>query len=142
MDKSKAAASHYAEAARSRRPGLSVCASKDNPGVTSRQAILALTELCRLSGDSPWLFPARTMSKATTTHIHLGTLNAAASARLRPTLVGTGPFCIHDLRRTTCKQLEALGTASVVAERCLNHRISGIYNRHDYLNERKEALQS
>ncbi|HEY4146172.1 hypothetical protein [Pinirhizobacter sp.] len=84
------------------------------------------------------------MSKATTTHIHLGTLNAAASARLRPTLVGTGPFCIHDLRRTSRTQLEALGTASVVAERCLNHRvsgISGICNRHDYLDERKEALQ-
>jgi integrase len=109
-----------------------------------RQAILALSELCRLSGDNPWLFPARTVSKTTTTHIHLGTLNASASARLRPMLVGMRPFCIHDLRRTTRTQLEALGTASAVAERCLNHRvsgISGIYNRHDYFEERKEALQ-
>jgi len=31
----------------------------------------------------------------------------------------------------------------VVAERCLNHRIKGvegIYNRHNYFNERKSAL--
>ena len=31
-----------------------------------------------------------------------------------------------------------------IAERCLNHKIKGvegIYNRHDYYEERKEALQ-
>lgn len=31
----------------------------------------------------------------------------------------------------------------MVAERCLNHKIKGvegIYNRHDYFNERRDAL--
>lgn len=109
-----------------------------------RQAVEALQELCQLSGDGPWLFPART-PKVTAPHIHLGTLNAAASTRLWPMLVDVRPFSLHDLRRTTRTHLEALGTAPAVAERCLNHRvrgISGIYNRHDYFEERKEALQA
>ncbi|VFS61405.1 Uncharacterised protein [Kluyvera cryocrescens] len=52
-------------------------------------------------------------------------------------------FTIHDLRRTARTHLEALGVNPIVAERCLNHRIKGvegIYNRHQYLNERREAL--
>ena len=54
------------------------------------------------------------------------------------------PFSLHDLRRTTQTHLQALGTTPAGAERCLSHRvrgISGIYNRHDYFEERQEALQ-
>jgi hypothetical protein len=39
--------------------------------------------------------------------------------------------------------LAALGIPPHVAERCLNHKIKGIegiYNRHDYFDERKDAL--
>ncbi|MCL7707100.1 site-specific integrase, partial [Enterobacter kobei] len=38
----------------------------------------------------------------------------------------------------------ALGGAPVVAERCLNHKIKGvegIYNRYQYYDERKQALE-
>ncbi|HHA5250255.1 TPA: site-specific integrase, partial [Escherichia coli] len=40
--------------------------------------------------------------------------------------------------------LAVLGVDPVVAERCLNHRIKGvegIYNRHQYLDERRHALK-
>ena len=40
--------------------------------------------------------------------------------------------------------MAALGVDSHIAERCLNHKINGIegiYNRHDYFNERKGALK-
>jgi hypothetical protein len=40
--------------------------------------------------------------------------------------------------------LAALGVDSHIAERCLNHKIKGvegIYNCHDYFDERKVALQ-
>jgi integrase len=53
-------------------------------------------------------------------------------------------FTIHDFRRTGRSHLAALGVDPVVAERCLNHRIKGvegIYNRYEYFQERKAALE-
>ena len=52
---------------------------------------------------------------------------------------------MHDFRRTARTHLEALGTPPHIAERCLNHKLKGvvgIYNRHDYFEERKAALQA
>lgn len=52
-------------------------------------------------------------------------------------------FTVHDLRRTCRSLLASLGVPGHVAERCLNHKlkgVEGIYNRHDYFDERKEAL--
>jgi hypothetical protein len=52
-------------------------------------------------------------------------------------------FTIHDFRRTARTHLAALGVDPVVAERCLNHKIKGvegIYNRHQYFDERRAAL--
>ncbi|GDY28273.1 integrase [Agarivorans sp. Toyoura001] len=52
-------------------------------------------------------------------------------------------FTIHDLRRTCRSLLAAQGTPGHIAERCLNHKlkgVEGIYDRHDYLKERKAAL--
>ncbi|MFT3917314.1 MAG: tyrosine-type recombinase/integrase [Anaeromyxobacteraceae bacterium] len=50
----------------------------------------------------------------------------------------------HDLRRTVRTHLgETLGVAPHIAERCLNHslgRIARVYDRGDYLEERREAL--
>jgi integrase len=53
------------------------------------------------------------------------------------------PFTIHDFRRTARTHLAALGVDPHIAERCLNHKIygvEGIYNRHAYFNERRDAL--
>ena len=63
---------------------------------------------------------------------------------LRPLMPQSERFSPHDFRRTARTHLEALGIAPHVAERCLNHKLRGvvgIYNRHDYFEERKEALQ-
>ena len=63
-----------------------------------------------------------------------------------PNLLGNAGiehFTVHDLRRTCCSLLAAAGVASDISERCLNHKIQGtkgIYDRHDYLEERKNAL--
>ena len=49
----------------------------------------------------------------------------------------------HDLRRTVRTNLASLGIVKEVAERCLNHRLPNmeeVYNRHDYLPERRAAL--
>ena len=75
-------------------------------------------------------------------HIQESTLPVAL-AKVKQAMPGVPNFTIHDLRRTARTHLEALGVNPIVAERCLNHRIKGvegIYNRHQYLNERREAL--
>lgn len=53
-------------------------------------------------------------------------------------------FTVHDLRRTSRSLLASLTVPPHVAERCLNHKlkgVEGIYDRYDYFEERKEALQ-
>lgn len=53
------------------------------------------------------------------------------------------PWVIHDLRRTVRSNLSKLGISSDVAERILGHAIPGIrgvYDRHDYLDEKRAAL--
>ena len=78
-------------------------------------------------------------------HIDLNTLNAALSKHIKPTLAANGVenFTIHDFRRTARTHLAALGVEPHIAERCLNHKIKGvegIYNRHDYFEQRRIAL--
>ena len=75
-------------------------------------------------------------------HIQESTLPVAL-AKVRAEMPDVPNFTIHDFRRTARTHLAALGVDPVVAERCLNHRIKGvegIYNRHQYFDERKAAL--
>lgn len=54
-------------------------------------------------------------------------------------------FTPHDLRSTARSHLAALGVNVIVAERCLNHSLGGlvgIYDQHDYLTERRAALET
>lgn len=110
------------------------------------QAVEALRELVRLAGESAWLLPARKMQSRMIPHIDVNTVNAAMAKSIRP-LMGDEceRFTMHDFRRTARTHLEALGTQPHIAERCLNHKLKGvvgIYNRHDYFEERKAALQA
>jgi len=109
-----------------------------------RQAVEALRELFRLGQGSAWLLPARKMQSRMIPHIDLNTVGAAVAKSIKPLMKESPNFTLHDFRRTARTHLEALGTLPHVAERCLNHKVKGvegIYNRHDYWNERKEALQ-
>ncbi len=50
---------------------------------------------------------------------------------------------IHDIRRTVRSKLAELGIAREVARKVLNHedgKVDRIYNRHEYLAEKREAL--
>jgi integrase len=52
-------------------------------------------------------------------------------------------FTPHDLRRTLRTHLSRLGVAVHIAEKCLNHslgRLEQTYDRHTYIDERREAL--
>jgi len=112
-----------------------------------RQAVAILRELVRIGGGSAWLFPARKMQERMVPHIDLNTVGAALAKNIRPVLKkqGVTEFTVHDLRRTARSHLSALGVSPYVAERCLNHAVKGvesIYNRHDFFEERKAALQA
>jgi len=105
-------------------------------------AVEWLRELYRLAPHSTWLLPARKMQHRMLPHIHEGTIGTALG-KVKPHMPDMPPFTVHDLRRTARTHLAELGIDPVVAERCLNHKIKGvegIYNRHDYFEERRDAL--
>lgn len=109
------------------------------------QAVETFRELKRLAMNSTYVFPARKMQNRMVPHIDLNTLNAALRKHVKPILAADGVpnFTIHDFRRTARTHLAALGVDPHIAERCLNHKIKGvegIYNRHDYYEERSAAL--
>lgn len=99
---------------------------------------------------SDYVFPSRRASK--NPHMGADTLNRAITKlfgheagkkKQPPNLMGgMKHFTVHDLRRTCRTLLAKQGTPGHVAERCLNHKlkgVEGIYNQHDYFEERKEA---
>ncbi|HHQ6626002.1 TPA: tyrosine-type recombinase/integrase [Serratia fonticola] len=105
-------------------------------------AVEWLRELHTFSCNSAWVLPARKMQNRMIPHIQESTLPVAL-AKVRAEMPDVPNYTIHDFRRTARTHLAALGVDPVVAERCLNHRIrgvEGIYNRHQYFDERKTAL--
>lgn len=100
-----------------------------------------LSELKVLACGSEYLFPARKITvQRRFPHVGPDTLNTA----LHDLEHGLERFSVHDLRRTARTHLARLGVRSEVAERCLNHKlkgIEGVYNQHDYIDERRRALE-
>jgi integrase len=62
-------------------------------------------------------------------------------------LSGVRDWCLHDLRRTCVSGMARLGVAPHVADKILNHQsgtisgVAAVYQRHDFLAERKDALE-
>jgi integrase len=55
------------------------------------------------------------------------------------------PWTIHDLRRTIGTGLGKLGISRFIIARVLNHAdrtVTGIYDRHEYLAEKRSALDA
>jgi len=102
-------------------------------------AVEWLQEIKRTSVASEYVFPARRRAGKLT--MSPQTLNWAMGEVKH----GLGHFTLHDLRRTARTHLARLGVAPHVAERCLNHKLPGIndtYDTHDYLAERRLALNA
>jgi integrase len=61
---------------------------------------------------------------------------------------GVANWRLHDLRRTAATGLQRLGVRLEVTEQVLNHvsgsraGIVGIYQRHDFANEKRAALEA
>jgi integrase len=91
------------------------------------------------------MLPVRKMQERMIPHIDLNTVGAVMNKWIRPALrkQGIPDFTVHDFRRTARTHLSALSVTPYVTERCLNHvvkGVEGIYNRHDFFDERKEPV--
>jgi integrase len=107
------------------------------------QEVLEWLQALRLvAGGSIHVFPKRRRDpRNRSLHVGIDTLNAALTGVEH----GVPHFTLHDLRRTMRTHLAALGVRSEVAERCLGHKlrgVEGVYNTHDYLAERRAALET
>lgn len=119
-------------------------------------AIDWLEELKIYANGAEYVFPSR-KEGAKHPHISADTLNHALAKMFGMKVdsnkknyedhlgkAGILHFIIHDLRRTARTIISSNGTPPHIAERCLNHKLKGvigIYDRHDYLEERREALE-
>ena len=60
-------------------------------------------------------------------------------------LAGVTGWRLHDLRRTARTGLAELGVPEIIAEKVLNHSsrnvLTTIYNRHEYADEKRDALE-
>jgi len=110
----------------------------------NRIPILSLTsdiikEAKKYAGDSVYVFPS---SQYEDRPLTVGSL-ANALRRHRSEMGFDEPFTPHDLRRTFRTRLASFGVDDVIAERVLGHKLQGvlgIYNRHGYDTEKREAL--
>ena len=124
----------------------------------SEQARRVLREADRYNTGSAWVFPSPSNKPATLAgddaidnHVEVRSLSKAVLRKLKPTKgkplgeLGIAKFTPHDLRRTCRTGMAALGVPDFVAEKVIGHVLDGIlavYNRHDYMRERRAALEA
>jgi integrase len=93
--------------------------------------------LPRLDGDDR-LFRSRSSASQTV-------VSGFSKAKRRlDELSGADNWVLHDIRRTVATQMNALGVQDTTVDRVLSHVISGVsgvYNKHKYLDEKREALE-
>ncbi|OAI30934.1 hypothetical protein A1351_22315 [Methylosinus sp. R-45379] len=99
-------------------------------------------------GRSDGPFNGYSKSKAALDERMLAALRKIAAERGDDEPETVEPWRLHDLRRTTATGLQRLGVRLEVTEAVLNHvsgsraGIVGIYQRHDWADEKREALDA
>jgi integrase len=111
-------------------------------------AVEILAALPRLASKKGWVFTTG-LSGVDTPVSGFGRGRERIAAAMAEILEGeVSPFTLHDLRRSAATGMAALGLAPHVVDRVLNHstgKISGvakIYNRFEYITERRAALEA
>lgn len=105
-------------------------------------ALGLLEEIRETSGESDWLFPsprgkgAEPINGAAVSHAVRNSLKALRVADVTP----------HDLRRSGASKMAELGVPRLVIAKVLNHvsadrGVTGVYDRHSYDAEKREALE-
>ncbi|MHB1870908.1 MAG: tyrosine-type recombinase/integrase [Steroidobacteraceae bacterium] len=104
-------------------------------------AVTLLRRLKELAGDSPAVLPAHA-SKRHARGYSEGVLSRAV--RQNAEHLGIAHWTPHDLRRTAASFMTKLGVPRLHVEKVLNHStgdIAEVYDRHDYLPEKRAALE-
>ena len=103
--------------------------------------------LKQLATDSAYVLPAHFHSRAEAHggDFHLGkdTLRESIDYWIKYHKPDVRRFTPHDLRSTMKSHMRALGVPRDISEMCLNHKLTGvegIYDRHNYFEERRHAL--
>jgi len=103
----------------------------------STQAVAMFEELRALSSGSQWVLPSRGSLRKP---ISKSTLNTV----VRGLDLDVQDFVIHDFRRTASTHLHEAGFNTDWVEKALAHEqkgVRGVYNRAEYLSQRREMLQ-
>jgi len=116
---------------------------KSKTGIMNRTPLLSLSrtlivDLRILSGQSGWLFPSPRKEEP----IRVDSVCRAVH-RLRQSLE-ISHWTSKDLRRTAATHMGRLGVQSHIIGKILNHSdgaITAIYNRHEYDDEKRDALR-
>lgn len=115
--------------------------NKQSHGVPLPSEALDIIEAMRpISGDSEYVFESPRLDDEP-----IGWIKQAVK-RIRK-VSEVGDFRIHDLRRTAATYMAKGGTDPMIIGKVLNHkalaqenRITAIYNRHDYMKKKRQAL--
>ncbi|TYQ03461.1 UNVERIFIED_ORG: integrase [Zoogloea ramigera] len=128
----------------------SIPESKTGPGIQiplTEPVKIWLDEMKKLARDSAFVLPARgdykNASSTGDRPINPNTIGSAIEFWLTEHTPNVRRFTPHDLRSTAKSQMRALGVARDITEMCLNHKlpgIEGIYDVHNYFEERRQAL--
>ena len=97
-------------------------------------------EIEEAAGKSKWLFPS---PKLDDRPIVRTAVNYALDANRKN--IKLDHFSPHDLRRTAASRMTEIGIARLVVAKVLNHtdrEITGVYDRHTYLPEKRHALET
>ena len=103
----------------------------------SRQALAMFEELKALSSKSDYILPSRNTLKRPTSKSALNYVVGSLDVDVKH-------FVLHDFRRTASTLLNESGFNSDWVEKALAHEqkgVRGVYNRAEYLPQRKEMLQ-
>jgi integrase len=117
--------------------------SKPEPHVVplSPLALEVLGELKVLTGDGVYLLPARVDTKKAQSYSDRVLSRAVRENDKKFAIAHWTP---HDLRRTAASFMTKIGVPRLHVEKVLNHStgdIAEVYDRHDYLPEKKTALE-
>lgn len=103
-------------------------------------ALDLLRRLRTLAGDSPAVLPAHASKRHTGVYSQ-GVLSRAVRQNAKH--FGIAHWTPHDLRRTAASYMTKLSIPRLHVEKVLNHStgdIAEVYDRHDYLPEKRAAL--
>lgn len=111
------------------------------------QLAMQIIERRKLSARGEFVFPglrrgAKTMGAQTPNHATWDWFTGRHETVTVPPMAEWTP---HDLRRTVATQLATMAVSRVVIDRILAHvdgSIAGVYDRHSYMTEMRNALES